>query len=141
MGKTQPKRNHHVLPELYLKGFVTNADPPFIWVYQRGQLYNPGRGKITNNPYRDSIGKITTRDYYAFPHEDRTKDFETYENFLEKVEKPANSIFARLRSKGEFSWNDKEVFSRYLVQMHRRVHRDEISLLLRKQALGDCFTE
>jgi hypothetical protein len=120
-NKPKPKRNHHVLPELYLKGFVIKTDEPFIWVYKRGGLHNPGRGKITNNPYRDSIKKVTTRDYYAFPHEDGKKDFESYENFLEKVEKPANNIFAKLRSKQLPSADEKDVFSRYLVQMHRRV--------------------
>lgn len=90
-------------------------------MYKRGESYNPGRGKITNNPYKDSIRKITTRDYYAFPNEDGRKDFESYENFLEKVEKTADRVLAKLRSKQMPSPTDKKVFSRYLVQMHRRV--------------------
>lgn len=123
MGTTRsnPKRNHHILPELYLKGFVISSNEPFIWVYKRGESYSPGRGKITNNPYKDSIKRITTRDYYAFPNEDGKKDFESYENFLEKVEKTADKVLAKLRSKQMPTADDKEVFSRYLVQMHRRV--------------------
>lgn len=29
-----PKREHHVLPELYLKGFIIKGDEPFIWAFR-----------------------------------------------------------------------------------------------------------
>jgi hypothetical protein len=53
--RNNPKRDHHVLPEFYLKGFVIKKGEPFIWIYKRGELYNPGQGKITNNPFKDSF--------------------------------------------------------------------------------------
>ncbi len=60
------KRNHHVNPKLYLKGFATTDDERFIWVYKRGEQYNPGPGKITNNPYKGSIKNAgVEKDFYA----------------------------------------------------------------------------
>src|ERR1051326_332073 len=120
--RQKPKRDHHVLPELYLKGFVIKEDEPFIWVYKRGEAYSPGRGKITNNPYINSIRRTAVeRDFYAYPSEGGRKDFETFENRLEELEKPANPIFAKLRSHQTITSQEKRQFSTYVVQMHRRV--------------------
>jgi len=64
----KPKRQHHIIPRLYLKGFVTEPGRPFIWVYKRGELFNPGKGKITNNPFMDSINCAGSEtDFYANP--------------------------------------------------------------------------
>ena len=114
-----PKRNHHVLPKLYLKGFVIPDDAPHIWIYTRDRSYKPGRGRLTDNPYRDSINQaMVVRDYYA-----DGKDFETYENVLESLEKPANVIIKKIRACQPISETEKEVFTNYIVQMHRRVPR------------------
>ena len=79
-----------------MKGFVIKTDEPFIWVYKRGEQYNPGQGKITNNPFKDSIRRAAVeRDFYADPKEGGKKDLETFENKLEKLEKPANPIFEK----------------------------------------------
>ena len=95
----QPKRNHHVLPRLYLKGFAIKNDQPHIWVYKRGEPYNPGKGKITNNPYHRSIDDAGAElDFFADPKRDGSTDFETFENIMESLEKPANTIFAKLRA-------------------------------------------
>ncbi len=120
--KNKPKRNHHILPELYLKGFVIKVGEPFIWVYKRGESYNPGNGKITNNPYKDSISHAGAEmDFYADFKEDGSRDFETFENVLESLEKPANPIFQKLRAYQTISSEEKEVFSRYIILMNRRV--------------------
>ena len=120
--RNNPKRDHHVLPELYLKGFVIKKGEPFIWIYKRGELYNPGQGKITNNPFKDSIRRASVeRDYYADPKDGGKKDFETFENRLEALEKPANPIFEKLREHQTISEEEKLQFSIYIVQMHRRV--------------------
>jgi uncharacterized protein DUF4238 len=118
----KPKRNHHIVPELYLKGFVIKNDEPFIWVYKRGEPYNPGNGKITNNPYKDSIRNAgAEKDFYADPKEGSVKDFETFENILESLEKPANPIFQKLRARQMISNEEKCLFSHYIILMHRRV--------------------
>lgn len=133
---SKPKREHHVLPELYLKGFVIKGDEPFIWSYKRGEGYNPGTGKITNNPYKISIGAKCTRDFYAYPKEDGRKDFDTYENILESLEKPANPIFQKVRAAKPISAEEKRIFALYIVQMFRRVpaYRKSMTELLIKTA-------
>src|SRR5690349_5080229 len=49
-----PKRNHHVTPRVYLKGFTTGGGEPFLWVYTRGLPFNPG-DMNSNNPRKRSI--------------------------------------------------------------------------------------
>lgn len=113
--KNKPKREHHILPKLYLKGFVIKEGEPFIWVYKHGEPYNPGQGRITNNPYRASIGKLSVRDYYAYPEEEGKKDFETYENILESLEKPANLVFEKIRKYKAITFGEKHAFSLYTI--------------------------
>jgi hypothetical protein len=134
-----PKRNHHVLPKLYLKGFVVKKDEPFVWVYQRGQPYNPGsnrynhRDKIEKNPYVDTITNAGAElDFFADPQKDGSKDFETFENILESLEKPANAIFDKLRAHQVIDREEKYIFSRYIVLMQRRVWagREQVKELL-----------
>jgi hypothetical protein len=116
------KRNQHVLPKLYLKGFVIETDKPFIWVYKRGEPYNPGNGKITNNPYKRSINNAgVERDFFADPQRDGSTDYDTYENILEKLEKPANPIFQKLCARQAISGDEKSFFSEYIIMMYRRV--------------------
>lgn len=134
--KSNPKRNHHVLPALYLKGFVISLGEPFIWVYRRGERYNPGTRQLKNNPCKRPITKITARDFYAYPSEDGTKDFESYENFLENVEKPADRIFKKLRSCQPITPNERQIFCVYLVQMLKRVraYRESLTVTAAKVA-------
>ncbi len=134
-----PKRNHHILPKLYLKGFVIKTGEPYLWLYKRGEPYNPGNGKITNNPYKDTIRFAgMERDFYADPKEDGSKDFDTFEDELQCLEKPADPIFEKLRAKKMLSKDEKEVFSLYIVQMSRRVQRGraKVKELAESFALG-----
>lgn len=131
-----PKRNHHVTPKLYLKGFVTKAGDPHIWVYERGKPYNPGNDKIKNNPYSDLIKNAgVERDFYADPKEDGTQDFETFENKLESLEKPADSIFQKLRARQLICDDEKLAFATYIILMYRRVAsaREKIKERLAKE--------
>src|SRR5665213_538721 len=144
------KHNNHVLPKLYLKGFVIKKDEPFIWVYQRGQPYNPGgeqynhRDKITHNPYNDTIRNAGALiDFYADPKKDGTKDYETFENKLELLEKPHDPIFKKLRAHQVITHEEKCRFSSYIVLMHRRVPagRRTIKELVSKKGLYEPTKE
>lgn len=120
-----------------MKGFVIKKDEPFIWVFKRGEKYNPGQGKITNNPYKDSIRRTTVeRDFYADPKEGGQKDYETFENKLEQLEKPCNQIFERLRAHQTITDEEKHQFSIYIEMMRRRVRagRETVKKLLPKHA-------
>jgi hypothetical protein len=117
-----PKRNHHTLPRFYLSGFVIPKNEPHIWVYKKNQKYKPGKGKLTDNPHWESIKSAAViRDYYADKNEEGDSDFETYENFLESLEKPANVIINKIKALKAITEEEKEIFSLYMVQMHRRV--------------------
>jgi len=117
-----PKRNHHVTPKLYLKGFVIKKDEPFIWVYKRDASYNPGDDKTRHNPCKLSIKNAgVERDFYAELKDDGTQDFETFENKLESLEKPADPIFQKIRTRQLITDEEKLVFSGYIIQMYRRV--------------------
>jgi hypothetical protein len=73
---------------------------PHIWVYKRGEPYNLGKGTITNNPYHRSIEDAGAEwDFFADPQEDGNKDFETFENIMESVEKPANTVAELVRDR------------------------------------------
>jgi hypothetical protein len=73
---SNPKRNHHILPALYLKGFATAPTEPFLWVYKRGYEYCRTDRERDGNPYKQSIRRLGSRDFYAYPTETGTYDFE-----------------------------------------------------------------
>jgi hypothetical protein len=109
------KRHHHILPKLYLKGFVEREGLPYVWEYRRCS---------SGGPIRKSIGQpCSTLDYYAYIGDDCETDFESVENLLEQLEKPSNAIFKKIRSHQDISRNEKSVFSFYITQMIRRVPR------------------
>jgi Protein of unknown function (DUF4238) len=128
-----PKRNHHVTPKLYLKGFVVEKSETDIWVYKRGKPYNPGDKRTKNNPYKDTIKNAgVERDFYADPKGDGIHDFETIENKLELLEKPADPIFEKLRAHQTINKEEKNLFSSYIINMYKRVpaSREKVKELL-----------
>lgn len=134
---TNPKRNHHVLPQLYLKGFTIKGDEPHLWVYKRGEPFNPGQRKLANNPFRSSIRIAgAQRDFYADPQQQGGKDFETFENSLELLEKPANPIFEKIRARLRISEEEKHTFSKYIVLTMRRVWAGRDYVTRRLQQTG-----
>jgi hypothetical protein len=144
------KHNNHVLPKLYLKGFVIKKGEPFIWVYKRGQPYNPSterynhRNKIKNNPYKDTIKNAgVVKDFYADRKVDGTRDYETFENKLELLEKPHDPIFKKLLARQMITAAEKRRFSSYIVLMYRRVQtgRKIIKELVSKKGLYEPTDE
>ena len=121
--KTAHKRRHHFVPKLYVKGFIEDKESPFVWVYERGTPYNPGN-KRHHNPCRRPISLVgAEEDHYAFEEKDGTVDFDTYENKLEKLEKPSNPIFEKLRQYNMLTVQEKEIFAAYVRLMYKRVPR------------------
>lgn len=119
----QDKLNHHFLPRLYLKGFASETDTSHIWEYQRGHPYVPGTNKRDKyNPVLLSLRKAgAALGEYACPRPDGTIDFNTYEDALEQLEKPANSVFDKIRNLQPIDDSDRGVFAAYMVIMTRRV--------------------
>lgn len=118
-----PKRNHHILPKLYLKGFIEAPDQPFVWVYQRDKSYKPG-SKSHHNPQRLPLKKVgAEKDHFAFKKRDGSIDFDKYENKFEKLEKPSDNIFRKLRNYTMITDQEKEVFSKYIYHMFKRISK------------------
>ena len=124
MKDSTPKRKHHKVPRYYLKGFVEKEGEPFVWVYRKGLQYRPGRVRFKYNPYRDSINFVGSEmDYYASTSTDGVVDYDTYENILEKLEKPADPVIEKIRNRQAITTDDKTVLAAYIVMMLKRVER------------------
>jgi len=121
----KPKRNHHSLPRLYLKGFVEIEGSPYIWEYQKGIPFNLTNKKLKINPFHKPISKAaSTRDLYALKKGNEIVDFDTYENKLEDLEEPSTPLFKKMRSYHRHDMLTKEeklTFSRYVLLMLKRI--------------------
>jgi hypothetical protein len=127
--RVEKKINHHFLPQLYLKGFVESQGSPFVWVYSKGAGYNPGERRDKNNPCRTSIRIAGARKgFYALRDEKGMMDFNTYEDLLEKLEKPANPVFAKIRAQKMIDESDRQILASYIVTLMKRVPRGQEKL-------------
>ena len=119
----ESKRKHHIIPKLYLKGFIEAKESPFLWVYERGKTFNPGN-KRHHNPCKRPISKAGAEmDEYAFVGMDGDIDHDTYEDKLEKLEKLSNPIFAKLRRHETLTAQEKKDFASYMHLTYKRVPR------------------
>ncbi len=126
MGKSSIKRYHHFVPKLYLKGFVQGGNTSFIWAYEKNKGFNPGLKRGKNNPYRSSVNKVGgSKGYYAYKTKSGPLDFNTFENILEKQEKSADPIIAKIRKMGILTDQEKKSFSSYIALMIKRVPQRE----------------
>jgi len=119
----QDKYNHHFLPRLYLKGFACDDGPSHIWEYRRLRGYSPGsNNRAKYIPVRISLAKAgAALGEYAYSRPDGTTDFNTYENALEQLEKPADVVFEKIRNLQPITDSDREIFAEYMALMTRRV--------------------
>src|SRR5215213_2353482 len=119
----QDKLNHHFLPKLYLRGFACESDTSHIWEYQRGRVWVPGRhNRAKYNPVFLSLRKAGAAiGEYACPRPDGTIDYNSYEDALEQLEKPANTVFDKIRNLEMIDSFDRDIFSAYMATMTRRV--------------------
>lgn len=117
------KLNHHYLPKFYLKGFVSESDISGIWEYQRGRTYRPGRtNRVKYNPALVSLQTAgASMGEYAYARSDGTVDYNTYEDALERLEKPADAVFNRIRNLQPIFASDREILVAYMVMMMKRV--------------------
>ena len=116
------KRNHHFVPKFYLKGFTDSDSPSKLWVYTRGRDFDQGDRTHTWNPYKSSIGKAGMgRDFYACKDVHGKVDYNTFENELEKKEKPADKLIRKICGFQPLNENEKEALSLYMTMMHQRI--------------------
>ena len=122
--KSHYKRNHHELPELYLRGFCD--EPSFLWVYERGKTYNLGiQKKHKFNPCKLGVTELGEKDRYAKVNPNGERDFESIENRLQKIEHKADNILRKIRSQEPISLNEKETFAEYTQMIQKRTKARE----------------
>jgi len=111
----ETKYNQHFLPRQYLKGFACDNDGSLIWEYRRGRTYFPGSiNRDKYNPVRTPLSKAgASLGEYAYELPDGTIDFNTYENALEQLVKPADAVFTKIRNLQPVTESDREVFAAY----------------------------
>ncbi|MCL4552499.1 MAG: DUF4238 domain-containing protein [Candidatus Marsarchaeota archaeon] len=92
------KHAHHELPVLYLRGFC-DPNTSYLWVYRPERPFHPGAHRKNDNPFRSSL-RITAqkKDRYAFVTPDGDRDFETFENLLQKAETRTEVVLSRIRA-------------------------------------------
>lgn len=96
-------------------------DKAFVWVYTKDGEYHPG-SKAHHNPRKCSLRIAGAKiDHYAFIRRDGSKNFDTYENELEKLEKASDAIFRKLRSHQMITQQEKETFASYIFCVFKRV--------------------
>ena len=118
------KRNHHLQPNFYLKGFRSDPDEknPKVWVYEKGKPFYDGKTEQFQNPRHLTTEKAARKkDFYAFVKEDGIKEYEKYENLLrDNFEEPAKPVLEKLRRFEIIDDKEKEIFSLYVASMITR---------------------
>ncbi len=130
----EDKVNQHFLPKLYLKGFASDESTSHIWEYQRYRPYAPGKDRrVKYNPVLISL-RLAGAEYgtYAYSKPDGTLDFNTYEDALEQLEKPADSVLFKLRNHQPIDEKDRQIFAAYMITTILRVPA-------RKEVADDIF--
>jgi hypothetical protein len=128
------KRDHHILPRKYLKGFCPTGSS-FVWVFRRGHGYQPDCG----NPSRSSVRKTAyERDRNSVTNSDGTRDYNTFEDVFQRIETKADKPFEKIRSREPLTLSDKEKLARYIGLMIKRVdkRKETIKQLLDKQLMS-----
>jgi len=121
-NKSNPKREHHELPLLYLQGFCEGS---FFWIYRRGKPYLPGVQKPKYNPYKAGIREVAKRDRYTLITQAGNKDFEIYEDRLQKEEHKSDDVLGKMHAYKPISNAEKEIFAQYIQLINKRTSERE----------------
>jgi hypothetical protein len=126
-NKSKP-RNHHRQPELYLRGFCN--EPSFLWVYERGKPWIPGKQKRHKfNPCKLGVTELSEKDAYTVVKPDGARDFASIESEHQKIETKTDNVLLKIRSQSSILPNEKDVFAKYMQNMHWRTRKHEEEIL------------
>jgi hypothetical protein len=91
-------------------------------ISDHGIIFQAKTKRNKYNPVRISLAKAgASLGEYGYSRLDGTIDFNTYENLLEGLEKPANVVFDKIRNFQALASSDRESFAEYMTLMMRRV--------------------
>jgi hypothetical protein len=94
---------HHYVPRYYLKGFTIPSNSDLIWRFERG----------TEKAIRTSTRNVA--------QENKLYSDEVEQMLAERVENPANIVLNKIRNFQPLNFDDKLIFSRYMMTMWKRV--------------------
>jgi hypothetical protein len=118
-----PKRNHHVVPAFYLKGFGVEPDYKHVWEYCRKLPYKAGKRRGFHNPCLLSIKRKAgvIRDYYSYETLADGEKHEELENILEQQEQIGQEALRQIRAGAPIDMQGKVELSFYIEMMLMRV--------------------
>jgi len=110
---SQEKRNHHFVPQSYLKGFTIQGEKSLIWEYDKQYC------RITKNP--KSVKKICYRDYYYEQQKPDGQKTQTLEDGFGNIETAAIDIIRNLyRRKTAITGEEKGTLACYVALLLTR---------------------
>jgi hypothetical protein len=121
------KRRHHYLPQSYLRNFADRKTNERIWRYPKagGEPFCAG-----------TVDLGVEKDYHTFTKSDGTKDTDTIENELSKIEGAAVEPVRKIVATEELSAAEHEIFVAFTATMLVRVpeRRDSIGKMMSTMA-------
>lgn len=120
------KIRHHILPIFYLKGFIDPRNPPFIWLYEKGEPLIQNR-----SPKNIAVRKH----YHSFLTTSGERDSETVENIFADMEDKAAPVIRKIINEEILDEQDRKHFARFLSYMITRVpkFRDNVEILWKRE--------
>lgn len=132
------KRNHHLIPRSYLKGFAIPSKLSHTFVYSRGLSFAPRGARTGRNPSCRPLRQAgATRDAYAFTEADGTVNYEQVENELEQIERRGDPILKKIRNEETISTAEKHRFAEYVGFMIKRVRARDLATKTQVDQLVD----
>ena len=121
------KKRHHFLPKFYLKGFIDPHNPPFIWLYEKGE---PLIQK------RSPINIAVRKHYHSFVTTAGERDSETVENIFADMEDKAAPVIRKIKNEETLNEQDRKQFARFLAFMMTRVpkFRNDVEILVKRES-------
>jgi hypothetical protein len=110
--KRRPKKRHHYVPRFYLSGFIDPANPPYVWVYEKG---NPTIKNLTVE------NTAVQKHYYSMKRETGEIDSESAEDAFAQIESRVAPLFRKVQQHQGLDEEGRKVLSAFLGLLLVRV--------------------
>jgi len=107
-------KRHHYINKAYLKYFINPniENPNNLFVYEKGNV----------NIKLISINDTAVKEhYYSIKNIDGTRDYTSFESYLNKLETQASPILKKLNNCEKIVDEEKKIFSKYIASFMTRV--------------------
>lgn len=114
---------NHYVPRYYLKGFSVTPKSDLTWVYRKG----------TQDVFKTAVHNIA-QENNLYPD-----DMEKY--LANEIEEPANHVIQKIRALQSLTFEDKEVLSKYMMVLWKRVPEQKNLIKEKAPAVMDPIFE